>query len=39
MWYRIAIERDPLDSEAQQGLSRVDQGGIEHQRSDNRPDK
>jgi tetratricopeptide (TPR) repeat protein len=23
-WYRIAIERDPLDSEAQQGLTRTD---------------
>ncbi len=26
-WYRLAITRDPLDTQAQQGLTRVEQAG------------
>ena len=29
VWYQIAIERDPLDVEAQQGLSRVRNAGVD----------
>ena len=29
VWYQIAIERDPLDVEAQQGLSRLRHAGVE----------
>jgi tetratricopeptide (TPR) repeat protein len=33
VWYRLAIARDPLDVQAQQGLTRLDPGDLEH-RSD-----